>query len=213
MIGIVGINPVAKLIIDLLQQHKLDVDVVLIDDDRKKLGKKYWGVRANYTLEEWKQEITLNKNKSGMLIALGENHLATKERIHEEFKNLVTFLSLKDISSVTAPDFIVKEGTVICKGALIGHEVSIGCNNLIWSGAVIEHNTEIGNSCYISPGVTVSGFVKIGKCTLVGSGAIILPEIIIGEHCIIGAGSVVTKNVPDRTVVAGNPAKIFKKTE
>lgn len=32
----------------------------------------------------------------------------------------------------------------------------------------------------------------------------------IGNNCIIGSGSVVTKNVPDNTIVAGNPARIIK---
>ena len=34
--------------------------------------------------------------------------------------------------------------------------------------------------------------------------------ITIGENAMIGAGSVVTKDVPPDTVVAGNPARIFK---
>ncbi len=40
--------------------------------------------------------------------------------------------------------------------------------------------------------------------------AIILPGITVGEHSIVGAGSVVTKDVPDKTIVAGNPARIIR---
>lgn len=50
----------------------------------------------------------------------------------------------------------------------------------------------------------------VGKCCFIGANAIIMPAVRIGDHCIIAAGSVVTGHVPDRTVVAGNPARIIK---
>lgn len=53
--------------------------------------------------------------------------------------------------------------------------------------------------------------VKIGDNTFVGFGAHINPGVTIGRNCVIGARSVVTKDVPDFTVVAGNPARIIKK--
>lgn len=51
---------------------------------------------------------------------------------------------------------------------------------------------------------------RIGKFCFIGAGSIILPGIIIGDHCIVGAGAVVTKNVPDRSVVVGNPARVIR---
>jgi len=56
--------------------------------------------------------------------------------------------------------------------------------------------------------------VFIGKGSLILYGAIILPGVRIRKHCVVGAGSVVTKDVPDYTFVAGNPAipiKSFQK--
>ena len=44
----------------------------------------------------------------------------------------------------------------------------------------------------------------------IGAGSVILPGVTVGENSIVGAGSVVTKDVPDNTVVAGNPAKFIK---
>jgi acetyltransferase-like isoleucine patch superfamily enzyme len=44
----------------------------------------------------------------------------------------------------------------------------------------------------------------------IGSSATILCGITIGKRAIIGAGSIVTKDVPEKAVVAGNPARIIK---
>ncbi|WVQ73606.1 hypothetical protein IAR50_003186 [Cryptococcus sp. DSM 104548] len=45
----------------------------------------------------------------------------------------------------------------------------------------------------------------------IGGGATILPGITVGKGCTVGAGSVVTKDVPERSVVVGNPARVIKR--
>lgn len=50
----------------------------------------------------------------------------------------------------------------------------------------------------------------IGNNVIVGINSIILPGVKIGNHVVVGAGSVVTKDVPDHTIVAGNPARIIR---
>lgn len=52
--------------------------------------------------------------------------------------------------------------------------------------------------------------IVIGDDVWIGARVIILPGISVGKGAIIGAGSVVTKNVPEFSVVAGNPAKIIR---
>lgn len=49
--------------------------------------------------------------------------------------------------------------------------------------------------------------VTIGRNVWIGGGAIILPGVAIGDNAIVGAGSVVTRNVPSKHTVAGNPAR------
>ena len=51
--------------------------------------------------------------------------------------------------------------------------------------------------------------ISIGSNSFLGNNAIVLPGVAIGTGCIIGAGSVVTKNIPDNSVHAGNPARFI----
>ena len=56
------------------------------------------------------------------------------------------------------------------------------------------------------------GRVVIGDRVFVGANTTILMNTRIGNDVIIGAGSVVTKDIPDNSVVAGNPARVIGKT-
>jgi acetyltransferase-like isoleucine patch superfamily enzyme len=51
---------------------------------------------------------------------------------------------------------------------------------------------------------------RIGANCFIGGRSLILPGVEIGDNCVVGAGSVVTKSVPPRALVAGNPARILR---
>jgi acetyltransferase-like isoleucine patch superfamily enzyme len=51
---------------------------------------------------------------------------------------------------------------------------------------------------------------RIGKRCFIGARSIIMPGVVVGDGCVVAAGSVVTKDVPARSIVAGNPARIIK---
>lgn len=59
--------------------------------------------------------------------------------------------------------------------------------------------------------VTSKGPVVIGAETWLGFGCQVMSGVKIGRHCVIAAGTIVVKDVPDYSVVGGNPAKILKK--
>ena len=65
---------------------------------------------------------------------------------------------------------------------------------------------------WVAPSVaTPSGLDStIRRGARVGAGAVICPGIEIGEDAFVGAGAVVTKDVPPRTVVVGNPARYLR---
>lgn len=59
-----------------------------------------------------------------------------------------------------------------------------------------------------SLGYTKIGKIHIGDNVFIGANATVLPGVCVGNNSVVGANSVVTKNVPENTVVAGNPARV-----
>lgn len=53
--------------------------------------------------------------------------------------------------------------------------------------------------------------IRIGSKCFIGGGSMILPGVTIGDECIVGGGSVVFEDVPNRSIVVGNPARVLRR--
>jgi UDP-2-acetamido-3-amino-2,3-dideoxy-glucuronate N-acetyltransferase len=117
----------------------------------------------------------------------------------------------------------------IQKNSTVGANCKISSHTFICEGVTIEDNVFVGhNVAFINDtyprAANPDGTLQTEadwkvECTVVkkgasiGSGSTILANLTIGEGAIVGAGSVVTKDVPPRTIAAGNPARILRRIE
>ncbi len=81
--------------------------------------------------------------------------------------------------------------------------ISIGNNVTLTNCRILTHDGTTKKPL----GYSRIGRVEIGNNVFVGAGAIILPNVRIGNDVIIGAGCVVAKDVPEDSVMVGNPAR------
>jgi hypothetical protein len=141
------------------------------------------------------------------LFTPANRHRAVDDAISLGFNNPFSFTD----STVALPESLAAEpGLWANTGATFGAASALGRFALINRGASVGHHAELGDFASIGPNATLAGEVSLGTGVAIGAGAVVLPGITVGEHAAVGAGSVVTRDVPARTLVVGNPARVAR---
>jgi acetyltransferase-like isoleucine patch superfamily enzyme len=119
----------------------------------------------------------------------------------------------------------IGDDVVIGRGSLIENDTTVGALTKIQAGAYITAYSTLEEQVFIAPCVVTTNDDFMGRTerrhelikgptircgARVGGGAVLCPGIEIGEEAFVGAGAVVTKDVPPRVVVVGNPARILR---
>lgn len=132
-----------------------------------------------------------------------------RQKIIEKLGNYVNvkFATLIDPSVMHSERVDIGEGSIICAGTIITVDISIGRHVIINLDCTIGHDDIIHDFVTIYPSVNVSGNVVVGECAELGTGMQIIQGKSIGRESIIGAGAVVIRDIPEKCIAVGNPAK------
>lgn len=101
--------------------------------------------------------------------------------------------------------------TTVCRGTLGDTRIRRGAK--IDDHVHIAHNVDVGEDAFVIACAEISGGVRIGAQAWVAPNASVLNQLKIGTKAVVGLGAVVVRNVDDRSIVAGNPAKHIRHVE
>jgi len=119
----------------------------------------------------------------------------------------------------------IGDDVVLGRGSLIENDTTVGALTKIQAGAYITAYSTLEEQVFIAPCVVTTNDNFMGRTerrhdlikgptirrgARIGGGAILCPAIEIGEEAFVGAGAVVTKDVPPRMLVVGNPARVLR---
>ena len=191
-INIFGASGHAKVIADIIRASGDMVGEVFDDLPEDKIidGRKVYSPKE--------------KDVEGpMIIAIGSNKIRRLLAERYEVDYAQTLHPNTSISSSVE----IGEGSVVMAGVVIEADTLIGKHCIINTSSSINHECRIGDFVHISPNATLCGGVEVGEGSWIGAGAIVIQGIKIGKNCMVGAGAVVIRDVPDGTMVVGNPAR------
>lgn len=125
---------------------------------------------------------------------------------------------------VVLPNVTIGKRCNLCANVLVDAGVRIGNDVTVKSGVEITECMAVEDDVYIGPNAVFpndryprSGntehFIcqppRLKRGCSIGGGAVVLPDVVIGENATVCAGAVVTKDIPPRATVVGNPARIL----
>jgi sugar O-acyltransferase (sialic acid O-acetyltransferase NeuD family) len=110
-----------------------------------------------------------------------------------------------------ATSVTVGHGTYVGAAAVLEPGTIIGDHCHLRGGCYVSHDVQIGDFVFIGPNSTILGRAKIGEGAHIGANAVCRDSRSVGRYSIVGIGAVVTRDVPEFTVVAGNPAHAMRR--
>jgi acetyltransferase-like isoleucine patch superfamily enzyme len=118
----------------------------------------------------------------------------------------------------------IGDDVVLGRGSLVENDTTIGAMTRIQADAYITAYSTLEEHVFVAPCVVTTNDNFMGRTerrheqtkgptirrgARIGGGAVLCPGVEIGEEAFVGAGAVVTKDVPPRVVVVGNPARVL----
>jgi acetyltransferase-like isoleucine patch superfamily enzyme len=119
----------------------------------------------------------------------------------------------------------IGDDVVLGRGSLVENDTTIGARTKIQADVYVTAYSTLEDQVFVAPCVVTTNDNFMGRTerrkelmrgptirrgARIGGGAILCPGIEIGEEAFVGAGAVVTKDVPPRSVVVGNPARVLR---
>ena len=140
------------------------------------------------------------------VVAIGDNSI--RKNVVETTRH--SFINVVHPSVIFSAFATIGLGNMILPGAIVQAQAKIGNHVIVNTGSQVNHDCILGDFVHLAQGAILCGNVEVGEGSCIGAGATVMRGKKIGKWAVIGEGSVVVDDVPDFTLVDGNPARAIK---
>ncbi|MEW8200476.1 MAG: NeuD/PglB/VioB family sugar acetyltransferase [Candidatus Thiodiazotropha endolucinida] len=148
---------------------------------------------------------------SGHLFAVGIGSPIARRRYGELLlKKQADCPAIVNPSSFVSPHAILGSGVLLMGMNAVNHGARLDDFVALDWQVTIGHGAHLGSAVFAGPGSRVAGDVICGEETYLGLGCQVIERVRIGRGSLIGAGSTVTRDIPERMVAVGSPAKAIR---
>lgn len=203
---IVGFSGFGREVLFLANRLGLEVEGFL-DDNPAVQESEFAGVSVLGAVDQW-------RDYKGCKFVIAVGNPLVREKIYNKMLESGTpkFATLIDPAAIVVPGMTdVGEGSIICAGTVCTVAVNVGNHVIINLNCTIGHDVTMDDFVTIAPMVAVSGNVSMGRSVEIGTGASIRQGLKVGDGSMLGMGSVLTKDMPEKVVFFGSPAKCIRK--
>jgi len=201
-----GASGHALVVAEMIRSHSPYEVAGFIDDvNTSRKGEAF----CDSTILGGEETLDWMRSKGILHVALGFGHCSGRLAVAARVRAMgFELLTLVHPSAVIASTAVVGEGTVVVAGAIIETCCHVGRACIINSGAIVCHESSIGDGTHICPGASMGGQTCIGARCWIGIGSTLRGKLSVGESTFVGAGAVVVRDLPERVMAYGNPARI-----
>jgi sugar O-acyltransferase (sialic acid O-acetyltransferase NeuD family) len=199
---VVGAGAQGRVTLEAWRSARSDARFVFVDDDPRLHGTSLLGAEVVGGLDR------LTELAGRVVIALGNNE--TRLAIAARLEGKVEWGTVVAASATVLPSVTIGPGSVVLAGAVVNTEARIGAHVVVNTGVVVEHDCVIEDGASLSPGTRMGGRVRVGRAAFVSTGVTLAPRVTVGAGAVIGAGAVVMRDIPDRVLAYGVPARVIR---
>ena len=205
---IIGAGTYGEVYLAYLQEAGRDI-IGFLDDDSKYEGKEVRGVPVLGPISLLKT-LKDTDGVEAVYCPLGNNKLRVKflmmaQELGYETPNYI------HPSVIISPHVTIGKGVYILLGTTIMPYTEIKNYVMISMGVHLAHHNILDEGVFLSTGCNFGASIHAKKYAYCGISSTIMTGIHeLGEDCLIGAGAVVIRDVQDRAIMAGVPAKVLR---
>ena len=109
-----------------------------------------------------------------------------------------------------APSSKLGPGCALLPNSVVSAETTLGKCCLLMTNASIGHDNIIGDFNFFTSNSCLGSYITTGYSVWFGMNCTVRGKLNIGNRASVGIGAVVTKDIPERAIVGGNPAKVIR---